>query len=52
MLKSVRAQNVVYAVTIVQRCELRLLPMSGHVFIRLHGLRSLTLVFPGLNVAY
>jgi len=41
-----------YTVSIVQKYELRLLLVSGNLFISFHGLGSLTLVSPGFNVAY
>jgi len=51
-LNSVRASNSMYIVSIVPKFELRLLPMSGHLFISLHGLGSLTLVSPDFDVTY
>ena len=46
MLKSVRTSNYMYIASIMPKCELRLLHVSGYLFISLNELESLTLVYP------
>jgi len=52
ILRSVKTSDSVYIVNIILKFKLKVLPVSGHLFIRLHGLESLSLVSSDFKTAY
>jgi len=51
-LKSVRAQNIMCMVKYIAKMLVEILPVGVCLFISVHGLGFLTLVFPGINVSF